>query len=142
MHASMTFLPSSVDERPPLPMRPTPHERDGRDEPAPEHARPHPQQPHAAAVDLAGHEALRRVVEEQIGPRERGAIYQNQDGAFEVLSVIRDRETARVLLKRRSAQWALVVRDVLRASEPFAVGSVWTTSDRLVREACVASSGR
>ncbi|GHE56477.1 hypothetical protein GCM10018785_27230 [Streptomyces longispororuber] len=143
MHASMTFLPSSVDERPPLRRRPPPHERDGRDEPAPEHVRPHPQQPHTAVPDPVVDEALRRVVEEQIGPRAPGAIYQNVDGAFEVLSVVREPEQARVLLRRRSARWAVIVRDVLRpGAEPFAVGSVWTTSDRLVREACVASGGR
>ncbi|MEY9997315.1 hypothetical protein ABIE67_009434 [Streptomyces sp. V4I8] len=36
------------DERPPLPMRPTPHERDGRDHP-PAPVRPHPQAAHPTA---------------------------------------------------------------------------------------------
>ncbi|MGW2706903.1 hypothetical protein [Streptomyces sp. NPDC001340] len=82
-------------------------------------------------------EALRRIVDEQIGPRAKGTIYQNSDGAFEVLSVIRDPQRARELLKRRCAQWAVIIRDVLRADgEPFAVGSVWTDSDHLLlREA-------
>lgn len=81
-------------------------------------------------------EALRRVVDDQIGPRAQGAIYQNVDGAFEVLAVIRNPERARALLGRRSAQWALIVKDVLRpGAEPFTIGSVWTTSDHLVREA-------
>ncbi|MEV0097357.1 hypothetical protein [Streptomyces sp. NPDC050738] len=81
-------------------------------------------------------EGLRRVIESQIGPRGRGAIYQNVNGAFEVLALVRDPELARELLRRRCAQWALVVRDVLRPDgDPFVVGSVWTTSDRLVREA-------
>ncbi|MZE76774.1 hypothetical protein [Streptomyces xinghaiensis] len=34
-----------MEERPPLPVRPTPHERDGRAQ-NPEPARPHPQAPH------------------------------------------------------------------------------------------------
>lgn len=81
-------------------------------------------------------EGLRRVVDDQIGPRREGAIYTNQDGAFEVLAVVRDPKRARELLNRRCAQWALIVKDLLRpGAEPFAVGSVWTTSDRLVRDA-------
>jgi hypothetical protein len=81
-------------------------------------------------------EALRRVIEAQIGPRRPGALYQNQDGAFEVLTVVRDPEEARALLKRRCAQWAVIVRDVLRPDgQPFAVGSVWTTEDHLIRPA-------
>ncbi|MER7901345.1 hypothetical protein ABTX62_36170 [Streptomyces sp. NPDC096046] len=69
----------------------------------------------------------------QIGPRAVGAIYQNSDGAFEVLSLVTDPAEAARLLKRR-ARFAVIVRDVLRADgQPFAVGSVWTTSDHLVR---------
>jgi hypothetical protein len=92
--------------------------------------------PLAVASDSTTPEALRRVVDEQIGPRSEGAIYQNQDGAFEVIAVVRDPEHAGELLRRRCAQWALIVKDVLRpGGEPFAIGSVWTTSDYLVREA-------
>ena len=81
-------------------------------------------------------EALRRVIDGQIGPRQPGAIYQNQDGAFEVLALVRDPERARALLGRRCSQWALIVRDVLRPDgEPFAIGSVWTNEDRMVRAA-------
>ncbi|WP_236655462.1 hypothetical protein [Streptacidiphilus carbonis] len=81
----------------------------------------------------AGDELLRRVIDTQIGPRIEGTIYENTDGAFLVLEVVRDPQRARELLGRRSAQWALVVRDVLRHDgEPFAVGSVWTSADHLV----------
>ncbi|MEW2467897.1 hypothetical protein AB0919_23175 [Streptomyces sp. NPDC046994] len=98
---------------------------------------PHQKPAPAPSGDPATREALRRVVEEQIGPRTKGVIYQNCDGAFEVLSVILDPQQARELLKRRCAQWALIVREVLRPDgEPFPVGSVWTDSDHLVvREA-------
>lgn len=129
---SMTALitPAEAASRPELPRRPIPHERTP-DRPTPSGGRPHPRTAHADPMIL---EALRQVVEQQIGPREPGAIYQNSDGAFEVLSVTRSPERARGLLNRRCAQWAVIIRDVLRADgEPFAVGSVWTTSDRLVR---------
>ncbi|WP_235455415.1 hypothetical protein [Streptomyces olivochromogenes] len=89
-----------------------------------------------------GTEVLRRVVDAEIGPRGVGAIYQNVDGAFEVLAAVRDPEQATGLLRRR-AGWALIVKDVLQpGSEPFAIGSVWTTSDHLVREAPAAVGGQ
>ncbi|MFI8234958.1 hypothetical protein ACIGDI_39805 [Streptomyces sp. NPDC085900] len=133
MPSIMTLSPV-LDDRPPLPMRPTPHERDGRD-PSPDSGRPHPQQ-HAAGADPTMTEVLRRVVDRQIGPREVGAIYRNTAGVFEVLVVVRDPEAARALLRRRSAHWALIVKDITRHDgEPHAIGSVWTTSDFLVREA-------
>ncbi|MCX4581240.1 hypothetical protein OHB41_50750 [Streptomyces sp. NBC_01571] len=132
---SMTALinPAGAASRPELPRRPIPHERTP-DRLTPSGGRPHPRTAHAADPTIL--EALRQVVEQQIGPREPGAIYQNSDGAFEVLSVTRSPERARGLLNRRCAQWAVIVRDVLRAdAQPFAVGSVWTSSDRLVRSA-------
>lgn len=73
-------------------------------------------------------------VDDEIGPRTAGALYQNSTGAYEVLAVIRDSERASGLLKR-SAPWAVIIRNVLRPdTEPYAVGDVWTTSDYLVRE--------
>ncbi|MCA1221408.1 hypothetical protein [Streptomyces sp. 8L] len=72
----------------------------------------------------------------ELGPRRPGAVYQNVSGAFEVLALITDPIRAAQMLKRSSARWALVVRDVLRADgQPFVIGSVWTTSDYLVRPA-------
>ncbi|MET7458024.1 hypothetical protein ABZT03_40505 [Streptomyces sp. NPDC005574] len=109
--------------RPPLPVRPAPHERDGR-RPAPSTGRPHPQ---AATFG------------DQIGPRRPGAIYQNSDGRFEVLALITDPGEAAQLLRRQSARWAVIVRDTLRPDGiPFAVGSVWTCSDYLIRPATSA----
>ncbi|MEJ1202870.1 MULTISPECIES: hypothetical protein [unclassified Streptomyces] len=70
----------------------------------------------------------------QIGPRLAGAIYDNVDGAFEVLALVTDPAEAARLLCRRAARFAVIVRDIRRPDgQPFAVGSVWTTSDRLVR---------
>jgi hypothetical protein len=81
-------------------------------------------------------------VSQEIGPRTEGAIYENIDGAFKVLELVTDHAKARELLHRRSAQFAVVVRDLRREDgQPFAVGSVWTTSDRLLKagadDACV-----
>lgn len=79
-------------------------------------------------------EALRRVVAEQIGPRKPGVVYDNTDGAFRVLDVITNPSEARRILRRRSAQFAVIVIDTLRpGAEPFAVGSVWTGSDRVLK---------
>ncbi|CAL9625936.1 hypothetical protein SUDANB58_05943 (plasmid) [Streptomyces sp. enrichment culture] len=73
-------------------------------------------------------------VQEQIGPRQVGAVYQNVDGVFEVLALVTDPVEAARLLRRRAARFAVIVRDVLRPDgQPFPVGSVWTGSDYLVR---------
>ncbi|WP_225638110.1 hypothetical protein [Streptomyces solaniscabiei] len=75
-------------------------------------------------------------VQEEIGPRLPGAIYSNSDGRFEVLALITDPAESAQLLRRTAARWALIVRDTLRPDgQPFVVGSVWTTSDYLVRPA-------
>ncbi|MCP9994399.1 hypothetical protein [Streptomyces albogriseolus] len=95
------------------------HEHEGRKE-TPATGRPHPH-----CSDVA----------EQIGPRLPGAIYQNVDGRFEVLSLVTDPADAAQLLRRDSARWAVIVRDTLRPDgQPFAIGSAWTTSDYLLRE--------
>lgn len=113
----MAVTPAQAS-RPSLPKRPLPHERTP-DRPTPSGPRPHP------FTDQA----------EAIGPRFPGAIYQNVDGRFEVLALVTDPRGAAKLLRRASARWAVIVRDTLRADgQPFAVGSVWTTSDYLLRE--------
>jgi hypothetical protein len=99
-----------------------PHEHDDR-KGTPATSRPH------CLADIA----------DQIGPRRPGAIYQNIDGRFEVLALITDPAEAAQLLRRDSARWAVIVRDTLRPDgQPFAVGSVWTTSDYLIRPARTA----
>ncbi|MFI6254355.1 hypothetical protein [Streptomyces sp. NPDC051016] len=121
---SMTATPTLVT-RPELPKRPVEHERTP-DRPTSAGARPHPQRD--ARVDA------------EIGPRAVGAIYQTSISAYEVLAVIRDPERASALLKR-TALWAVIVRDIMRAdAEPYAVGDTWTTSDHLVREGRTARS--
>ncbi|MFF4866820.1 hypothetical protein ACFY3J_35030 [Streptomyces sp. NPDC001231] len=82
--------------------------------------------------------ASRPSVQDEIGPRLPGAIYANTDGRFEVLALITNPAEAAQLL-RRAARWAVIVRDTLRPDgQPFAVGSVWTTSDYLIRPARTA----
>ncbi|MEU5709943.1 MULTISPECIES: hypothetical protein [Streptomyces] len=79
---------------------------------------------------------IRPSVEDEIGPRRPGAIYQNVDGRFEVLALVINPADAAQLLRRTAARWALIVRDTLRPeAQPFAVGTVWTDSDYLIRPA-------
>ncbi|MFJ3213835.1 hypothetical protein [Streptomyces flaveolus] len=81
----------------------------------------------------------RLSIQEEIGPRLPGAIYSNSDGRFEVLALITDPAESAQLLRRAAARWAVIVRDTLRPDgQPFVVGSVWTTSDYLVRPARTA----
>ncbi|AGS73875.1 hypothetical protein [Streptomyces collinus] len=78
----------------------------------------------------------RSTVQDEIGPRRPGAIYQNVDGRFEVLALVTVPADAAQLLRRAAARWAVIVRDTLRPDgQPFAVGTVWTDSDYLVRPA-------
>ncbi|GAB1340843.1 hypothetical protein ACE1SV_74330 [Streptomyces sp. E-15] len=80
--------------------------------------------------------ASRPSVQDEIGPRRPGAIYQNSDGRYEVLVLITDPADAAQLLRRAAARWAVIVRDILRPDgEPFAVGTVWTDADHLIRPA-------
>ncbi|MEU9796421.1 hypothetical protein AB0E27_38685 [Streptomyces sparsogenes] len=80
-------------------------------------------------------------VQDEIGPRLPGAIYSNSDGRFEVLALVTTPADAAQLLRRTAARWAVIVRDTLRPDgQPFAVGSVWTTSDYLIRPAKTASA--
>ena len=79
-------------------------------------------------------EALSRVVADQIGPRRPGVVYDNVDGAFRVLDVITVPSEARRILRRRSAQFAVIVVDTLRENaQAFPVGTVWTGSDRVLK---------
>lgn len=85
-----------------------------------------------AQVPSQPDEALRPDVADQIGPRVEGAVYDNQAGAFRVLQVVTDLSEARRILRRRAAQFAILVRDVHTGSEHY-TGAVWTGSDRVLK---------
>ncbi|MET8746395.1 hypothetical protein [Streptomyces sp. NPDC004728] len=77
-------------------------------------------------------EALRQVVAGQIGPRKPGVVYDNADGVFEVLDVTTDRTEARRILRRRAAQFAIIVHD--RTADTIgAIGTAWTGTDRVLK---------
>lgn len=83
-------------------------------------------------TDPDTNEALRRVIAGQIGPRKPGVVYDNADGIFEVVNVITDLNEARRILKRRAAQFAVIVRDLHTGAE-HTTGTVWTGSDRVLK---------
>ncbi|GGS96310.1 hypothetical protein [Streptomyces violaceus] len=76
-------------------------------------------------------EALRRTVAAQIGPRRPGIIYRNVDGLFLVVDVQTEPDKARRMLNRRSAQFAVVVINLID-DRMLIVGSTWTSSDHIV----------
>lgn len=77
-------------------------------------------------------EALRRVTASQIGPRMAGTVYDNATGTFEVRHVITDLTEARRVLRRQSARFAVLIRDVHAGTEHY-TGAIWTGSDRVLK---------
>jgi MinD-like ATPase involved in chromosome partitioning or flagellar assembly len=77
-------------------------------------------------------EALRRVVADQIGPRRPGVVYSDGVTNLRVLDLIADPSEARRILKRRAAQFAVIVQDLHTGIER-ATCAVWTGSDRVLK---------
>lgn len=77
-------------------------------------------------------EALRRVTADAIGPRRPGTIYDNATGTYRVLKVVTDLSEARRILRRRSARFAVLVKDLHAGTEHY-TGAVWTGSDRVLK---------
>lgn len=71
-------------------------------------------------------------VSDQIGPRTAGTVYDNAAGTFEVRHVITDLTEARRVLRRQSARFAVLIRDVHAGTEHY-TGAVWTGSDRVLK---------
>jgi hypothetical protein len=90
------------------------------------------QAPPSNIPDSQAAEALRRVVADQIGPRQPGTVYDNVDGAFEVLDVVTDTSEARRILGRRGARFAVLIRDLDAGTERY-TGATWTGSDRVLK---------
>ena len=72
----------------------------------------------------------------QIGPRVKGTVYDNASGAFRVLAVVTDTTEARRILKRHSARFAILIRDLHAGTEHY-TGAVWTGSDRVLKAVTV-----
>lgn len=68
----------------------------------------------------------------QIGPRMAGTVYDNATGTFEVRHVITDLTEARRVLRRQSARFAVLIRDVHAGTEHY-TGAIWTGSDRVLK---------
>ncbi|CAL9667522.1 hypothetical protein SUDANB145_07237 (plasmid) [Streptomyces sp. enrichment culture] len=77
-------------------------------------------------------EALRQITADAIGPRRPGTIYDNATGTYRVLQVVTDLSEARRILRRRSARFAVLVRDLHAGTEHY-TGAVWTGSDRVLK---------
>ncbi|MGV2914701.1 hypothetical protein [Streptomyces alfalfae] len=75
-------------------------------------------------------EALVQSVAADIGPRRPGVVYYDGPRLVQVLAVIRDRTEARRVLRRKAAQFAVIIRDLHTGAE-HATCTVWTGSDRV-----------
>lgn len=67
-----------------------------------------------------------------LGPRTPGTVYDNASGIFEVRAVVTDHTEARRVLRRHSARFAVLVRDLHAGTEHY-TGAVWTGSDRVLK---------
>ncbi|MEV5915734.1 hypothetical protein AB0M00_43490 [Streptomyces chartreusis] len=70
--------------------------------------------------------------QEQLGPRVEGTVYDNASGTFEVRRVVTDLAEARRILRRQSARFAVLIRDLHAGTEHY-TGAVWTGSDRVLK---------
>ena len=100
----------------------------------------HPVMPNASALssDTTVHqdEALARSVAADIGPRTEGVVYYDGPRLVQVHQVVTDRTEARRILKRRAAQFAVIVRDQHTGCQ-YATCTVWTGSDRVLKAVTV-----
>lgn len=69
---------------------------------------------------------------DQIGPRVPGTVYYDGPHLVEVRAVITEPTEARRILKRHSARFAVLVRDLHAGTEHY-TGAVWTGSDRVLK---------
>lgn len=94
------------------------------------------QKDRTAALSMAPHpgDFVHQAVPtaDQIGPRVRGVMYYDGPALVEVLHVVTDPSEARRILKRHSARFAVLVRDLHAGTEHY-TGAVWTGSDRVLK---------
>lgn len=72
------------------------------------------------------------ALSDQIGPRVAGTVYDNASGIYEVRAVVTDLAEARRILRRQSARFAVLIRDLHAGTEHY-TGAVWTGSDRVLK---------
>ncbi|WP_371099925.1 hypothetical protein [Streptomyces sp. PU_AKi4] len=77
-------------------------------------------------------EALRRVTAQQIGPRRPGTVYYDGTRMVQVKAVVTDLAEARRILRRNSARFAVLIRDLHAGTEHY-TGAVWAGSDRVLK---------
>ncbi|WP_055694239.1 hypothetical protein [Streptomyces prasinopilosus] len=77
-------------------------------------------------------EALRRVTAQHIGPRRPGVVYYDGPRLVEVRAIVTDLTEARRVLRRNSARFAVLIRDVHAGTEHY-TGAIWTGSDRVLK---------
>ena len=68
----------------------------------------------------------------EIGPRAEGTVYYDGPNLVEVRAVITEPTEARRILKRHSARFAVLVRDLHVGTEHY-TGAIWTGSDRVLK---------
>jgi hypothetical protein len=68
----------------------------------------------------------------QIGPRKPGAVYYDGPALVQVLDVVTNPTEARRILRRHSARFAVLIRDLHAGTERY-TGAVWTGSDRVIK---------
>lgn len=71
-------------------------------------------------------------VSDQLGPRRPGTVYYDGPRLVEVRAVVTDPSEARRILRRHSARFAVLVRDLHAGTEHY-TGAVWTGSDRVLK---------
>jgi hypothetical protein len=72
----------------------------------------------------------------QIGPRKPGVVYTDGVTNLRVVDVITSPSEARRILRRRAAQFAVIVRDLHpRPGQPveYATCATWTGTDRVLK---------
>lgn len=73
-----------------------------------------------------------QVITDQLGPRTPGTVYYDGPRLVEVRAVVTDPSEARRILRRHSARFAVLVRDLHAGTEHY-TGAVWTGSDRVLK---------
>lgn len=86
----------------------------------------------ATRTSNPGDNVAQAPVSDQIGPRAEGTVYDNASGTFEVRAVVTDIAEARRILRRQSARFAVLIRDLHAGTEHY-TGAVWTGSDRVLK---------